>query len=235
MAKMIKCKVCSNEIASNAKFCPSCGAQNKKPFYKRPGVIVAGLVIIGVISTVTVNNSTDTSSSSNTVGATRKVAESTGTKTENITQSEDIVEVGNNLTSTKDVLDENTAKVEKEEATTEVGGIVGEKEVAETAKVPTSYKSALRKAEQYSELMHMSKKGIYSQLTSEYGEQFDTEAAQYAVDHIEADWNANALEKAKTYQDTMAMSPRDIYDQLVSEYGEQFTVEEAQYAVDHLE
>ncbi|WP_236885879.1 zinc-ribbon domain-containing protein [Clostridioides difficile] len=30
MSKMIQCKSCSKEIASNAKSCPNCGAKNKK-------------------------------------------------------------------------------------------------------------------------------------------------------------------------------------------------------------
>ena len=46
--------------------------------------------------------------------------------------------------------------------------------------------------------MHMSKQGIYNQLTSEF-EKFSPEAAQYAVDNVKANWNANALEKAKSY------------------------------------
>lgn len=83
--------------------------------------------------------------------------------------------------------------------------------------------------------MHMSKKGIYDQLTSDAGEKFTAEEAQYAIDHIKADWNKNALEKAKNYQETMDMSPEAIRDQLTSEYGEQFTAEEADYAVKHLE
>ena len=106
---------------------------------------------------------------------------------------------------------------------------------AEETKIPSEYKSALKKAESYSELMHMSKAAIYEQLVSEYGEQFTEEAAQYAMDNLEADWNANALAKAKTYRDTMDMSPAAIYDQLVSEYGEQFTPDQAQYAIDHLD
>ena len=81
----------------------------------------------------------------------------------------------------------------------------------------------------------MSKKAIYDQLTSEYGEQFPADAAQYAIDNMTADWNANALAKAKSYQNTMHMSKSAIYDQLISEYGEQFTKEEAQYAIDHLD
>ena len=100
--------------------------------------------------------------------------------------------------------------------------------------IPTEYKSALKKAKSYSDIMNMSKAGIYDQLTSEYGEKFTAEAAQYAIDNVEADWKENALKKAKSYQETMSMSPSAIYDQLVSEYGEQFTAEEAQYAIDNL-
>ena len=103
-------------------------------------------------------------------------------------------------------------------------------------KEPTNeQKNALRKAESYAKTMHMSKQGIYDQLTSEYGEGFDKEAAQYAIDNIEWDWNANALAKAKSYRDTMSMSKNRIYDQLISQYGEKFTKEEAQYAIDHLD
>ena len=76
------------------------------------------------------------------------------------------------------------------------------------------YRSALRKANSYSDTMYMSKAGLYEQLTSEYGEKFTAEAAQYAVDNVEADWKENALKKAKTYQETMDMSPSAIYDEL---------------------
>ncbi|MGF2949175.1 Ltp family lipoprotein [Microbacterium alcoholitolerans] len=101
--------------------------------------------------------------------------------------------------------------------------------------VPAEYTSALNKAGTYADLMHMSKAGIYDQLTSQYGEKFSAEAAQYAVDNVEADWNANALAKAKDYRDLMDMSPAAIRDQLVSEYGEKFTAAEADYAMAHLD
>ncbi|MEJ6013757.1 Ltp family lipoprotein [Corynebacterium sp. H127] len=104
----------------------------------------------------------------------------------------------------------------------------------ETPKASAEERSALRKAESYSKMMHMSKAGIYDQLTSHYGEQFSPEAAQYAVENLQADYKKNALEKAKTYLSQMSMSPSAIYDQLTSQYGEQFTAEEAQYAVDNL-
>ena len=95
--------------------------------------------------------------------------------------------------------------------------------------------NALAKAQIYSDNMHLSKKGIYKQLTSPYGEKFDAAAAQYAIDNLNADYNKNALEQAKTYGDTMKMSKKQVYDQLVSPYGGNFTASEAKYAVDHMD
>lgn len=100
--------------------------------------------------------------------------------------------------------------------------------------VPAEYKSALNKAGSYANVMHMSKRGVYDQLTSEYGEKFSAAAAQYAIDNVKADWNANALAKAKTYQNTMSMSPARIHDQLTSDNGEKFTQAEADYAIQYL-
>ena len=100
--------------------------------------------------------------------------------------------------------------------------------------VPREYKSALKKAEQYAKTLYLSKAAIYDQLTSEYGENFPAEAAQYAIDNIVFDWKENALKKAQTYAESMNMSDSAIYDQLISEYGEKFTPEEAQYAIEHL-
>ena len=108
------------------------------------------------------------------------------------------------------------------------------KEKKDTANVSSEFKNALRQAETYSDMMHMSKKGIYDQLTSEYGGQFPKDAAQYAVDNVDADWKANALATAENYSDTMHMSKKSIYDQLTSEHGEQFTTKEAQYAIDNI-
>lgn len=100
--------------------------------------------------------------------------------------------------------------------------------------VPIEYQSALKQAESYANLMHMSKRGVYDQLTSEYGEKFSVAAAQHAVDNVKVDWNAQALASAKSYRDNMHMSPAAIHDQLTSEYGEKFTQAEADYAVAHL-
>lgn len=104
----------------------------------------------------------------------------------------------------------------------------------ETTALPSDYKSALAKAKSYSETMYMSKAAIYDQLTSEYGEKFSADAAQYAIDNYVCDWKQNALKKAESYSTSMYMSKAGIYDQLTSEYGERFTADEAQYAVDHV-
>ena len=205
MSKMKKCKVCSKEIASNAKSCPECGAKNKKAIYKRPWFIVLAIIII--LGTVGESSYEDS-----TVANNKTISE--------VEQNQD-KEISNNQGKEKDVLvKENEEKVEEKEEKVE--------------EVPKEYKSALRKAKVYSDTMSMSKAGLYDQLTSEYGEKFTAEEAQYAVDNLDVNWKENALKKAKVYQETMAMSPSAIYDQLVSEYGEKFTEEEAKYAVDNL-
>lgn len=100
--------------------------------------------------------------------------------------------------------------------------------------VPAEYKSALAQATTYANTMHLSKKGVYDQLVSEYGGKFKPEAAQYAIDNVKADWNANALAQGKTYQNDLHLSPAGVRDQLVSEYGGKFTAAEADYAIAHL-
>lgn len=135
----------------------------------------------------------------------------------------------------------SSAVVAQDEEAPEVEAVVEEPSVKEAEvtapvvpDVPTEYKSALNKAQSYSDMMHMSKAGLFDQLTSEFGEKFSVEAAQYAVDNVSADWNLNALAKAKSYQENMSMSPEAIRDQLMSEYGEKFTPDEANYAVQNL-
>lgn len=100
--------------------------------------------------------------------------------------------------------------------------------------VPAEYKSALNQAGSYANNLHMSKQGVYDQLVSPYGGKFSAEAAQYAIDNVKADWNANALAKAKDYQSQQSLSPSAIHDQLTSAAGEKFTQAEADYAIAHL-
>lgn len=100
--------------------------------------------------------------------------------------------------------------------------------------ISREYKAALNKANFYANNMNMSKKAVYEQLTSEYGENFPKDAADYAIENVESDWKENALNKAISYQQDMNMSRKSIYEQLISEYGEKFTKEEADYALKNL-
>lgn len=102
------------------------------------------------------------------------------------------------------------------------------------AAATTEQRNALTKAKTYSNMMDMSRRGIYDQLTSQYGDKFSADDANWALDHLQADYNANALAKAKTYQSAMSMSAEAIRDQLASQYGDQFTDDEANYAIEHL-
>ena len=116
-----------------------------------------------------------------------------------------------------------------------VGDVSTSVDIIGTPTVSQEFKNALKTADSYAKTMHLSKQRIFDQLTSQYGNQFPEDAAQYAIDNVHADWNENALAQAKSYSDTMHMSRQGIYDQLTSEYGEQFTAEEAQYAIDNLD
>ena len=100
--------------------------------------------------------------------------------------------------------------------------------------VPREYKNALRAAQNYVDIMPFSERGLFEQLTSEYGDQYSEEAARYAIEKVEVDYNEEALEAAKNYQKVMPMSDKELFDQLTSEHGEQFTEEQAQYAIDNL-
>ena len=93
----------------------------------------------------------------------------------------------------------------KEETQTEQKTDKPAEEKKEEPSVPAEYKAALKSAESYSEIMHMSKQGIYDQLISDAGDKFPPEAAQYAIDNLKVDFKKNALESAKTYRDTMNM------------------------------
>ena len=170
MSKMTQCKNWSKEIATNAKFCPRCGAKNKKPIYKRVWFwVVAIIIVIGA---------TDSSDSG---------------------KIEPVQEVSQNSS-------DNSVAENKPKDTVQTEN-----------KVPSEYKSALKRAKLYSDVAHLSKVALYDQWISEDGGNFPAEAAQYAVDNLEVDWKENALKKAKLYQDVAMMSSSDIYDQQISE------------------
>ena len=210
----------------------------KEPKKKALCMILAGFFIVGYAGCISDSKPTESSP---------KVA-----TTEKVKKVEKVEVADLSGTDAQAWCDQNGFKLSKEEDFSDSvaeGGFISQSPSAGTqlekgstvtvhfskGKEPTMEdKNALAKAESYSSIMHMSKAAIYDQLTSSYGEGFPAESAQYAVDHLVADYKKNALEKAKDYQTNMHMSRSAIYDQLTSSYGEKFTAEEAQYAVDNL-
>ena len=93
------------------------------------------------------------------------------------------------------------------------------------------YNAALSKSKSYNSWANMSKKALYEQLTW-HG--FSSSAVQYAIDHLNADYKANALAKAREYRKYSNLSKTEIYERLTSPYFRKFTKEEANYAIQKL-
>src|SRR3954452_4516231 len=100
------------------------------------------------------------------------------------------------------------------------------------ARARRANRRVLESAENYLAMSGFSKKGLYEQLSSSAGEGFTQAEAQYAVDHVDADWNKEAVESARSYLDMSPMSRAELIRQLSSSAGEGFTYEQAVYAVD---
>jgi len=241
-------------IVNTATTAPIADVKKKKPIYKKWWFwVIIAVVVIGIIGGSC--GGEETSTDAGTGSSITQSGDETNNTTDNKTNSNKVTVADFSSMSKADI--ENWATTNKvtvkfsEEYSDSVasGSVISQSKSANdtvnegsTIKVVLSkgkkpsmeYQNALKKAESYSKLMHMSKQKIYDQLTSEYGEKFPADAAQYAIDNLNVDYKANALEKADSYSKTMHMSKQKIYDQLTSEYGEKFTAEEAQYAIDNL-
>lgn len=105
----------------------------------------------------------------------------------------------------------------------------------ETPAMTTAQSSAVRSAESYLSFTAFSRVGLTGQLTSEYGEGFTPEDAEFAIAYLESagavDWNQEAAESAKSYLDFQGFSRDGLYEQLTSEYGEGFTPDQANFGL----
>lgn len=89
-----------------------------------------------------------------------------------------------------------------------------------------SQKNAVKKAEDYINIMAFSRSGLIEQLEFEG---FSNEDATYAVDQVSVDWREQAVKKAEEYLNMMAFSRSGLIEQLEFEG---FSKEDATYAVD---
>jgi Host cell surface-exposed lipoprotein len=120
---------------------------------------------------------------------------------------------------------------EKSEPNAEEAPAPKPKPVPPKPTMTVAQKEALEAAESYLESGHFSKKGLFDQLTSEYGEGFAKKDVTFALNHVKADYNAEAREAAESYLDSGHFSHNSLMDQLTSEYGAQFTKAQAAQAV----
>ena len=80
--------------------------------------------------------------------------------------------------------------------------------------------------------MAFSHHGLVQQLTM--GEGFKKADAEFAVNHIEVDYNAEAAESAQMYLDSGSFSRDGLLRQLESKAGEGFTHAQAVYGMDQV-
>lgn len=80
-----------------------------------------------------------------------------------------------------------------------------------------------------------SRQGLLDQLDSSAGNGFSVADATWAVDHSDANWDAQAVECAKGYMnDGQGFSRQGLIQQMTSAYGNKFTQAQAEYAANAL-
>jgi hypothetical protein len=98
---------------------------------------------------------------------------------------------------------------------------------------PNWDKQAVDAANGYlSEGQGFSDQGLLQQLTSSAGDGFTQSQAEYAINYLDPDWDAQAVDAAKGYLgDGEGFSRSSLIQQLTSSYGDGFTEAQAEYAV----
>ena len=204
-------------IHKTVGFCKDCGAtwypeqptgtKAKKPIYKRWWFWLLALALIIGIGTGGSGKSSGEEEAAN--------------------QETAVAETNVEETANEEVAVEETAA---EEATAEETTI--NPQASWSREQQNAYKAGLS----YLEFMSFSRQGLIDQLSSEYGDQYPLEVAEFAVNAIEedglVDWDAECEEAAESYLSFMTFSKQELIDQLCSDYGDQFTREQAERAVE---
>lgn len=101
-----------------------------------------------------------------------------------------------------------------------------------TPAMTTAQQQAVDSAQSYLALgSGFSEAGLLKQLTSSYGAGFTAADAQFAVNYLNPDWDAQAVLSAKGYLALGGFSASSLLNQLTSSYGAGFTQAQAEYAV----
>lgn len=180
------CKKCRSEIDKRAKRCPHCGAKQGMPIWI---IVILVILFCAIISGGSSENKTETGS--NTNNKVNKEVKVTVVDFSSMTKA-DIDSWAKNNKVNYSITEDYSDTVEKGKLISQSVNAnqtiyEGEKIeiVISLGKKPTmGQTNALEKAKSYSSTMHMSKQGIYNQLTSSF-EGFTAEEAQYAIDNLE--------------------------------------------------
>ena len=128
MSKMVKCKVCGKEISKGAK-CPNCG-KDSRCFVSRHKVltVIGGLVIIGVLGSITGGNSNNKISDSKQTSVSIENSDSKQTSVSNENSNKKQMEPELSISATEliNAYKENEVKADKiyKGKIVEVSGIV---------------------------------------------------------------------------------------------------------------
>ena len=192
-AKMIKCKSCGNDIASNAKTCPNCGAKNKKPIFKKWWfwliIIFLIVVIIGASGKGDTSDTTspiDTVKQSDVAEKTSSLSETTKkneseNKTEETTSNVSLGKL-NALGSAKSYLWSMAFSYKGLIKQLEYEGYTEEEAVYAADNCGADWnEQAAKSAKQYLDTMSFSRSGLFEQL--EY-EGFTHEQAVYGAESV---------------------------------------------------
>lgn len=101
----------------------------------------------------------------------------------------------------------------------------------EEPEMTASQENAVGAAESYLDFAPFSKKGLIRQLSSDAGDGYPKADAEFAVSHIEVDWNEQAVKAAENYLDFTSFSRDGLIQQLSSDAGDGYTRAQAVYAV----
>ena len=184
-AKMIKCKSCGNDISSDAKACPSCGAKVKKPIYKKWWFWL--IVVILVVSIAGASGSGDDSSpdtGSESVITTQASDKDSETEVQKVTTTELVETMGqkNARKKAESYLRFSAFSREGLIDQLEYEGFTNEDSVYAVDKLNVDWnEQAAKKAESYLDFSSFSRDGLIDQL--EY-EGFTYEQAVYGVEAV---------------------------------------------------
>jgi len=211
------------------------GAKPSRPWFKKKRVIIpAAVVLLLVVAGIAGGGADDPAAP---VAAPTETAEVTAA--EEVAAEEQAEREAEESAAAEEARKAEEERVAEEQRAAEEAAAeaaAAEAAAAEAARIGTvSQQNAYRSAVSYLDFAAFSRAGLLGQLTSEYGEGYPPEDAEFAVARLEVeggvDWNAEAAESAQSYLEYSAFSRQGLLDQLTSEFGEQFTPEQAEYGV----